>query len=63
LAYLAQAAKTSAPLEEAINALSWVHKMATVEDITSHPLVVQVLAGAKRMLSHRTTKKLNLHES
>ncbi len=57
LAYLAQAAKTSAPLEEAINALSWVHKMATVEDITSHPLVIQVLAGAKRMLAHRIIKK------
>lgn len=31
--------------------------MATVEDITAHPLVVQVLAGAKRMLAHKTTKK------
>ena len=57
LTYLAQTAKTSAPLEEAINALSWVHKMATVEDITTHPLVVQVLAGAKRMLARKTTKK------
>ena len=39
LSYLAQSAKTPAPLEEAVNALSWVHKMATVEDITTHPLV------------------------
>lgn len=57
LTYLAQTAKTSSPLEEAINALLWVHKMATVEDITAHPLVVQALAGAKRMLAHKTTKK------
>ena len=57
LTYLAQTAKTPAPLEEAINALFWVHKMATVEDITAHPLVVQVLVRAKRMLVHKTTKK------
>ena len=57
LTYLAQTAKTPAPLEEAINALYWVHKMATVEDITAHPLVVQFLAGAKRVLAHKTTKK------
>ena len=57
LSYLAQSAKTPAPLEEAVNALSWVHKMATVEDITTHPLVIQVLAGAKRIFAHKTTKK------
>ena len=57
LSYLAQSARTAAPLEEAVNALSWVHRMATVEDITTHPIVVQVLAGAKRLLAHKTTKK------
>ena len=40
-----------------MNALSWVHRMATVEDVTSHQLVVQVLAGAKRILAHKTSKK------
>ena len=57
LSYLSQVSKTPAPLEEAVNALSWVHRMATVEDITAHPLVQQVLAGAKRLLAHKTTKK------
>ena len=57
VSYLAQVAKTPAPLEEAVNVLSWVHRMATVEDITAHPLVQQVLAGAKRLLVHKTTKK------
>ena len=57
LSYLLQVAKTSAPLEEAVNALSWVHRMATVEDIAAHPLVQHVLAGAKRLLAHKTTKK------
>ena len=31
--------------------------MATVEDVTCHPLVAQVLAGTKRILAHKTTKK------
>lgn len=57
LTYLAQSAKTPSPLEEAVNALSWVHKMATVEDVPAHPLVVQALAGAKRILAHKTKKK------
>ena len=57
LSYLAQSDKTPAPLEEAGNALSWVHKMATVEDITTHPLVIQALPGAKRIFAHKTTKK------
>lgn len=59
LSYLAQSARTAAPLEEAVNALSWVHRMATVEDIMDHPIVVQVLAVAKRLLAHRTAKKAN----
>ena len=57
LSYLAQVAKTPAPLEEAVNALSWVHRMATVEDITAHPPVQQVLAGGRRLLAHKPTKK------
>ena len=57
LSYLAQGARTCAPLEEAVNALSRIHHMATVEDITCHPLVVQVLAGTKRILAHKTSKK------
>lgn len=57
LSYLAQKAKTAAPLEEAVSALSWAHRMATVEDVTCHPLVVQVLTGAKKLLAHKVTKK------
>ena len=57
LAFLVQSAKTSAPIEEAINSLSWVHQLAVVEDPTDHPLVKQVLAGAKRILAHKTAKK------
>ena len=57
LAFLTQRSKTSAPLMEAVCALSWVNNMATVEDTTSHPLVQQILSGAKRKLAHKTVKK------
>ena len=57
LSFLAHKANTVAPLVEAVSALSWAHCMATVEDVTVHPLVVQVLAGAKRILAHKVSKK------
>ena len=44
-------------MEEAANALSWVHKVAVVEDPTDHPLVKQIVAGAKLILAHRIAKK------
>ena len=56
LSFLAQTAKTSAPIVEAVNVLSWVNQIATVEDTTSHPLVIQVLAGIKRKLACPTVK-------
>ena len=57
LTYLIKKSVTSAPVEEAVNALSWVHQVGTVEDPTRHTLVVQVLQGAKRILAHRVQKK------
>lgn len=57
LSLLIRRSKTSAPIEEAVNALSWVHQVAGVEDPTDQPLVKQTVAGAKRMLAHRVTKK------
>ena len=44
LVFLIQSSKTSAPVEEAINSLSWAYQLAVVEDPTDHPLVKQVLA-------------------
>ena len=57
LKFLAQTAKTSAPIIEAVSALSWDNQIATVEDTMTHPLVEQVLAGIKRKLACATTKK------
>ena len=57
LNFLQRKATTSAPIEEAVSALSWAHQMAVVEDPTSHPLVKQVLAGSKRILACRSRKK------
>ena len=57
LNFLTRNARSSAPVEEAVNALSWAHQLAVVEDPTQHSLVRQVLAGAKRILANRTEKK------
>jgi integrase len=57
LNFLRCTAATSSPIEEAVSALSWVHQLAGVEDPTSHSLVKQVVAGAKRILAHKTAKK------
>ena len=57
LSFLISKSKTSASVEEAVNALSWVHRVAVVEDPTNHPLVKPIVAGAKRILAHRVTKK------
>ena len=56
LSFLIQKAKTPSPVEEAVNALSWAHNLACVEDPTGHPLVKQVLEGAKRILAHKVDK-------
>ena len=57
MSFLMKSARTSAPVYEAVNSLSWVHTLAVVEDPTDHPLVKQILAGAKRILAHKTEKK------
>ena len=57
LCFLVQRCNTSAPVMEAVSALSWVNQVATVEDTTTHPLVREVMAGAKRRLAHKTVKK------
>ena len=49
LSFLISKSKTS--VEEAVNALSWVYQVAVVEEPTDHPLVEQVVAGAKRIVS------------
>ena len=57
LTYLIQKSSTSALIEEASNAISWAHQLAATDDPTQNDLIKQVVAGAKRMLAHKTTKK------
>ena len=57
LTFLIQKSSTSAPEEEVINALSWAHQLACVEDPTKCNLVKQVGTGVKRILADRTCKK------
>ena len=54
---LIQKSTTSVPIEKAVNALSRAHQVAFVEDPTRCNIVKETLAGAKRMLAHRTQKK------
>ena len=48
LSYLAQSANKAAPLEEPVNALSWMR--AIVDNVTNH---LSVVAGVKRILAHK----------
>lgn len=57
LTFLITKSSTSAPAEEAVNAISWAHQIACIEDPTQSEMVKQVLAGAKRMLAHKKIKK------
>ena len=57
LAFLTQSSKTSAPVEEAVNSISWAHQLVVVEDPADHSFTMQLLAGAKCILAHKTTKK------
>ena len=57
LNFLTQKSASVAPVQEAVNSLSWVHALAVMEDPTKHPLVAQVVAGAKRILAGPIVKK------
>lgn len=57
LTYLITKSSTSSPVEEAVNAISWAHQIACEDDPTQSAMVKQVVAGAKRILAHRSTKK------
>ena len=57
LRHLIEEAKTAAPIESAVHAISWVHHLAGERSPSEHPLVKDVLAGAQRLLAHHTSKK------
>ncbi len=48
---------TSAPVEEAVNAISWAHHIARTQDPTQSEIIKQVLAGAKYIQVHKTAKE------
>ena len=57
LRHLMEEAKTAAPTESAVHAISWVHHLAGERSPSEHLLVKEVLAGAQRLLAHDTSKK------
>ena len=61
LMFLIQKSSTSAPVEEAVNALSWAHQVAFVEDPMRCNIVRETVAGAKRMLAPRPKKRSLSH--
>ena len=57
LTYQIQKSSTSALIEEASYAISWAHQLAATDDPTQNDLVKNVVAGAKRILAHKPSKK------
>ena len=57
LTFLIQKSSISAPVEEAVNASSWAHQVALIQDHTRCTVIKETMAGVKRMLAHRTQKK------
>ena len=58
LSFLIQKAKTPSPVEEAVNALSWAHNLACVEDPTGHPLVNRYWRGPNAYPPIKLTRTL-----
>ena len=58
LSFLIQKAASSAPIQEAVNAMSWCHQLAVVDDPMQHPLVKNILASSKRILAKQPKKSL-----
>ena len=44
-------------MEEAVNAISWVHKLSGLPPITKSPFIEAVRAGLQRMLAKPKKKK------
>ena len=57
LCHLMTEAKTTSPLESAVHIIAWIHQLGGEPSPTEHPLVKSILAGAQRLLAHRTTKE------
>ena len=57
LRFLMIDAKSASPLESVVHSIAWMHQLGGEPSPSDHPLVKNVLAGAQRMLAHRTSKK------
>jgi integrase len=57
ITHLAQAAKSFAPIQQAICSLAWAHSVNGLENPTKHPLILETINGVKRMLAQPTCHK------
>ena len=57
LVYLSKSSKSPAPITKAVAAISWAHKLAGADDISSSSIVSYTAEGIKRSLAKPVTKK------
>ena len=57
LQHLGDTTKSKAAIEEAVNAVGWLHKLSGLPPINESPFVEAVRAGLQRMLAKPQTKK------
>ena len=57
LQHLGDTTHSKAAIEEAVNAISWVHKLSGLPPITESPFIEAVRAGLQRMLAKPKKKK------
>ena len=57
LQHLAEASKSKAAVEEAVNAISWIQQLANDQPVSAAPIVKATLSGLQRILAKPKTRK------
>eukprot|EP00731_Ephydatia_muelleri_P022428 Em0015g11a len=57
LQHLSQSVQSKSAIEEAVNALSWLHQVSGLPPVSSLPLVQAALAGHRRLLAQPKVRK------
>ena len=57
LQHLGESTKSKAAVDEAVNAISWVHELSGLPSVAGSPFIGAVQAGLQRMLAKPKAKK------
>lgn len=57
LQHLKETSASRSAIAEAVNAVTWAHQLAGLEDVSKHPLVVAMTAALQRCLAKPVVKK------